>query len=79
MTSKDAIKNIKETMIIGRHGNIDVGNKYNKEIINIEKDLEILEILKKHIYSSDSSISIIIDDLRCCDDFYKLKEWLKDE
>ena len=45
----------------------------------IRKDLEVLEILKKHIYSSDSSISIILDDLRCHDDFIKIKEWYENE
>ena len=45
----------------------------------IKKDLDVLDILKKHIYSSNSSISIILDDLRCHDDFIKLKEWLNDK
>ena len=45
----------------------------------LEKDLEVLNILKKHIYSSDSSISIILDDLRKYDDFKKVKEWLENE
>ena len=31
----------------------------------------MIEILKKHIYSSDSSTSIILDDLRNYDDFRK--------
>ena len=38
MSSKEAIENIKRTMIIRRHGYIDVGNKYNREILTIEKD-----------------------------------------
>ena len=45
----------------------------------IKKDLDVLDILKKHIYSSDSSISIILDDLRCYDDFQKIKEWLEND
>lgn len=45
----------------------------------IKKDLDVLDILKKHIYSSDSSISIILDDLRCYDDFTKVKEWIENE
>lgn len=83
MTSKEAIENIKRTMIIRRHGNIDVGIKYNREILTIEKDLEVLEILKKHynvnslIVSLNSVISISIykDDK----DFKKVKEWLENE
>ena len=50
-----------------------------QENYELNKKLEILEILKKHIYSSDSSISIILDDLRNYDDFRKVKEWLEDE
>jgi len=47
------------------------------EIESIEKKLELLEILKRNIFKSDSSISIIIDDLRNFDDFKKVKEWLE--
>lgn len=50
-----------------------------QEYQELYKKLEILEILKKHIYSSDSSISIILDDLRNYDDFKKIKEWLENE
>lgn len=50
-----------------------------QEYQELYKRLEILEILKKHIYSSDSSISIILDDLRNYDDFKKVKEWLENE
>ena len=50
-----------------------------QENYELNKKLEILEILKKHIYSSDSSISIILDDLRNYDDFQIVKEWLKSE
>ena len=50
-----------------------------QEYQELYKRLEILEILKKHIYSSDSSISIIIDDLRNYNDFQKIKEWLENE
>lgn len=50
-----------------------------QEYQELYKRLEILEILKKHIYSSDSSISIILDDLRNYDDFQKIKEWLESE
>ena len=50
-----------------------------QEYQELYKRLEILEILKKHIYSSDSSISIILDDLRNYDDFKKVKEWLEND
>ena len=74
MNSKEAIENIKKTMIVGRHGNIDVGNKYNKEIIVIEKDLEILDILKRNIYVADNTIYATPNELQS-DDYKKLKEW----
>ena len=76
MNSKEAIENIKKTMIVGRHGNIDVGNKYNKEIIVIEKDLEILDILKRNIYVADNTIYATPNELNI-DDYNKLKEWLE--
>ena len=56
-----------------------ISNEYCDEYETIKKDLEVLNILKKHIYSSDSSISIILDDLRNYDDFQKIKEWLENE
>ena len=78
MTSKEAIENIKKTMIVGRHGNIDVGNKYNKEIIIIEKDLEILDILKRNIFVEDNMIYATSNELSN-DDYNKLKEWYENE
>ena len=77
MNSKEAIKNIKRTMIINRNGNIDVGNKYNKEIIVIEKDLEILDILTRNIFVADNTIYATPNELNI-DDYNKLKEWLND-
>ena len=83
MNSKEAIKNIKKTMIVGRHGNIDVGNKYNKEIIIIEKDLEILDILKKHYDNNSLALSLnsfIVFTIHNDDkDFHKVKEWLEND
>ena len=74
MTSEEAL----EILLAGYYNNANY-----QEVIEarekLEKDLEVLEILKKHIYSSDSSISIILDDLRNYDDFQKIKEWLENE
>ena len=93
MTSKEAIENIKRTMIIGRHGNIDVRNKYNREILTIERDLEVLEILKSNVVSLNM-ITIFetcegyndwareyhrYSSLLTKEEFKKIKEWLKDE
>ena len=78
MTSKESLNNIKRTMIVGRHGNIDVGNKYNREILTIEKDLEILEILKRNIYVADNMIYATPNELEK-DDYNKVKEWIESE
>ena len=74
MTSKEAL----EILLAGYYNNANY-----QEVIEarekLEKDLEALKILKKHIYSSNDSISIILDDLRNYDDFKKVKEWLENE
>lgn len=72
MTSKEALSDLSFLAIGDENHTIKC-----KE--TIEKDLQVLDILKKHIYSSDSSISIILDDLRNYDDFKKIKEWLENE
>lgn len=75
MTSKEAFEHI----IFDAKMEKPIFSMYYQEFLKpIEKDLEVLNILKKHIYSSDSSISIILDDLRNYDDFKKVKEWLED-
>ena len=76
MTSKEAFEHI----IFDAKMEKPIFSMYYQEFLKpIEKDLEVLNILKKHIYSSDSSISIILDDLRNYDDFKKVKEWLENE
>ena len=82
MTSKEAFEKIIELCNHYQHTIVkdtEVETICGYPIDNIRKDLEILEILKKHIYSSDSSISIILDDLRNYDDFKKVKEWLEND
>ena len=76
MTSKEAFEHI----IFDAKMEKPIFSMYYQEFLKpIEKDLEVLNILKKHIYSSDSSISIILDDLRNYDDFQKIKGWLENE
>ena len=80
MTSKESIENIKKTMIIGRHGNIDVGNKYNKEILTIEKDLEVLDILKEYLYYDNKNHVIKMKEIRKSRfnfDYEDLREWIE--
>ena len=82
MTSKESIENIKRTMIIGRHGNIDVGNKYNKEILTIEKDLDVLDILKNYLYYDNKNHVIKMKEIRKSTlnfNYEDLKEWLSNE
>ena len=75
MTSQEAIENIKKTMIIRRYGNIDIGIKYNREILIIERDLEVLEILKKVF--NYKSVQKFVDNMTK-DEFFKVKEWLEE-
>lgn len=74
MTSKDALN----ILLYGANNHVSFKDFFEARE-KIEKDLEVLNILKKHIYSSDVSISIIIDDLRNYDDFIKIKGWLENE
>ncbi|MDD7547259.1 MAG: hypothetical protein PUK09_05855 [Bacilli bacterium] len=79
MTSKEALRKLNFECI--RSNGID--DEYSKELKIVEKDLEILDILKKHydnnslIISLDNFISLHIykDDK----DFNKIKEWLENE
>lgn len=76
MTSKEALKELKEEKIY-------LSNVNANEVLDaIEKDLEILEILKKHIYFSSKSGCIRMHDIYKSInnfDFEDLKGWLKDE
>ena len=82
MNSKEALQNIRdyhdETVIDNYCTYVE--NDFEKELDIIEKDLELLEILKKHYNvnslttSLDSFISISI--YKTDKDFEKIKEWL---
>lgn len=57
----------------------DIDDKWFEELKIIEKDLEILEILKKHIYYSAKSHCIRMSDIykkTTSFDYEDLKEWL---
>lgn len=71
MTSKEALNNI-EKLFIG--SSINLAQQF--EII--EKDLEILEILKRNIYVADNMIYATPNELEK-DDYKKLKEWFENE
>ena len=71
MTSKESLNNIK---------NLFIGSSINptQQFEIIEKDLEVLEILKKNIFVADNMIYATSKELNT-DDYNKLKEWLKNE
>ena len=77
MNSKEAIENIKN--ILREDENIW---EYNEDIKQIEKDLEILEILKKNIYYDNKNHVIKMKEIRKSTfnfDYEDLKEWMKNE
>ena len=77
MTSKEAITNIK--VMLERTNNLVF---YKEEIEAVKKDLEILEILKKHIYFSSKSGCIRMKDIYKSInnfDYEDLKDWLENE
>ena len=79
MNSKEALEEL-QCVLVSNQATKRYSDIFEENLLRpIEKDLKALEILKKHIYSSDSSISIILDDLRNYDDFRKVKEWLEDD
>lgn len=67
MTSKEALKELKE--------NAQEICKWEVDRLNIiEKDLEILDILKRNIYVADNTIYATPNELEK-DDYNKVKEW----
>ena len=82
MTSKEAFEDLEYIVLdfCDKYGKQD---KYVKELIEIiKKDLEVLEILKKHIYFSSKSGCIRMKDIYKSInnfDYEDLKEWLENE
>ena len=67
MNSKEALKELKE--------NAQEICEWELDRLNIiEKDLEVLEILKRNIYVADNTIYATPNELEK-DDYKKLKEW----
>ena len=76
MTSEEAKVHIIDTI------NGDMNKEYfiNEILPKIEKDLELLEILKKYIYYSEKSHRIRMREIRKSIynfDYEDLKEWLR--
>ena len=71
MNSKEALKQLKE--------NAQEICEWELDRLNIiEKDLEILDILKRNIYVADNTIYATPNELNI-DDYNKLKEWYENE
>ena len=71
MNSKEALKELKE--------NAQEICKWELDRLEIiEKDLEILDILKRNIYVADNTIYATPNELNI-DDYNKLKEWYENE
>ena len=71
MTSNKALKELKE--------NAQQICEWELDRLNIiEKDLEVLDILKRNIYVADNTIYATPNELKK-DDYNKLKEWYENE
>ena len=71
MNSKEALKELKE--------NAQEICKWELDRLEIiEKDLEVLDILKRNIFVADNTIYATPNELQS-DDYKKLKEWLENE
>lgn len=86
MNSKEALERIKDDIEINylstKHSNEKDKSNYLILLNSIEKDLEILEILKKHIYYSAKSHCIRMGDIykkTTSFDYEDIKEWLEND
>lgn len=93
MTSKEALERIKNTIIVRRNYNRVVSIFNQEEIETIEKDLDVLEMLKKKMsietdyYDSDDGCEefeyIVYNgealNIDTQEEFNKIKEWLNHE
>lgn len=74
MTSKEALEKWYETISV--NDKIRWGDNY----LSIKKDLEVLEILKKHIKLTPyKTVSGFKDEGMSDDEFNKVKEWVENE
>ena len=70
MNSKEALKELKENAQ-------EICNWELDRLEIIEKDLEVLDILKRNIYVADNTIYATPNELQS-DDYKKLKEWINE-
>ena len=85
MTSKEALERLKDDIEINylstKHSNEKDKSNYLILLNSIEKDLEILDILKnesdsKRIIERDGIVSFHLDMILTSDNHNKIKEWL---
>lgn len=88
MTGKEALQQIATTEVIDCTNNDKskkrIANIFPVGILVIEKDLEILEILKnesdsKRIIERDGIVSFHLDMILTSDNYNKIKEWLEND
>lgn len=92
MTSKESLERIKDDIEIGylstKHSNEKDKSNYLSLLDIIEKDLDILEIIKKWSFIQESykegygpytKFQCIIHTIGMEEDFEKVKEWLENE
>ena len=88
MTSKEALERLKDDIEINylstKHNNEKDKSNYLILLNSIEKDLEILDILKnesdsKRIIERDGIVSFHLDMILTIDNYNKIKEWLENE
>ena len=88
MTSKEALERLKDDIEINylstKHSNEKDKSNYLILLNSIEKDLEILDILKnesdsKRIIERDGIVSFHLDMILTIDNYNKIKEWLEND
>ena len=88
MTSKEALERLKDDIEINylstKHSNEKDKSNYLILLNSIEKDLEILNILKnesdsKRIIERDGIVSFHLDMILTTDNYNKIKEWLNND
>ena len=79
MTSKEALENIKSRInSLSLFPKVDI-KTYNESWEIIEKDLEVLEIIRKNIYEGGFGFYFKNNVLQCTEDYNKIKEWLDND
>ena len=88
MTSREALERLKDDIEVNylstKHNNEKDKSNYLILLNSIEKDLEILDILKnesdsKRIIERDGIVSFHLDMILTADNYNKIKGWLEND